>query len=164
MHAPPHPLPDIPVISAEDLPGADEFLFGFPTRFGAPAAQMKAFLDSTGGLWGQGKLVGKHVGVFFATGTQGGGQETTAFTFLPFAVHHGLQFVPIGYSCDKLENMSEIHGGSPWGSGTLAGGDGSRLPSELELAVGEHQGGYFANVVKTYKVGQAAMEKEKNGH
>mmetsp|Transcript_12535 Transcript_12535/g.41017 ORF Transcript_12535/g.41017 Transcript_12535/m.41017 type:complete len:137 (+) Transcript_12535:417-827(+) len=125
----------------------DGFLFGTPTRFGMASAQMKAFLDATGGLWLKGKLVGKPAGLFFSTGTQGGGQETTALTFLTQLTHHGMIYVPIGYSSPLLMNMDEIHGGSPYGAGCFAGTDGSRKPSQLELDIAKHQGSYFAGVV-----------------
>ena len=163
MHAAPHPFPGIPTITAEDLPQFDGLLVGIPTRFGTPAAQVKALFDSTGGLWAKGSLVGKHAGLFFGTGTQGAGQETTALTALPFFVAHGMVYVPIGYSSPLLQNMEEVHGGSPWGAGYLAGGDGMRAVSELEKRVGEHQGKYFTNVVKTHLAGKAALETLENG-
>lgn len=146
MHAP--PKSDDPVVKASDLEEYDGILFGTPTRFGMASAQMKSFLDSTGGLWMGGKLVGKPAGIFFATGTQGGGQETTALTFLTQFAHHGMIYVPIGYSSPKLMDMDELHGGSPYGAGCLAGPDGSRQPSQLEKDVAFHQGQYFAGIVK----------------
>lgn len=136
---------------------ADGLIFGFPTRFGTPAAQMRAFWDSTGGLWAKGALVGKPVSFFYGTGTQNGGQETTALTAMPFVVHHGMVFVPIGYSCPRLTEMDAIHGGSPWGAGYLAGGDGSRQVSALELEVGKHQGKYFTGVTKALLLGKKVL-------
>mmetsp|Transcript_6253 Transcript_6253/g.8779 ORF Transcript_6253/g.8779 Transcript_6253/m.8779 type:complete len:229 (+) Transcript_6253:90-776(+) len=146
MHAP--AKPDVPIADPHELAEYDGILFGIPTRFGMACAQMKSFLDATGSLWMQGKLVGKPAGIFFSTGTQGGGQETTALTFITQLTHHGMLFVPIGYSSPLIMNLDEIHGGSPYGAGTLAGADGSRMPSELELNVAKHQGSYFAGVVK----------------
>ncbi|EGZ17815.1 hypothetical protein PHYSODRAFT_503540 [Phytophthora sojae] len=146
MHAP--PKKDHPVATTDVLKEADGILFGFPTRFGSLPAQVKAFFDSAGGLWAAGALVGKPAGIFFSTGTQGGGQETTAFTALTFLAHQGLTFVPLGYRAPELFNMDEIHGGSPWGAGTLANGDGSRQPSKLELTVATTQGKSFAEVAK----------------
>ncbi|RLN58134.1 hypothetical protein BBP00_00007149 [Phytophthora kernoviae] len=146
MHAP--PKKDYPVATAETLKEADAILFGFPTRFGAFPAQVKALFDSCGGLWAAGALVGKPAGIFFSTGTQGGGQETTAFTALTFLTHQGMTFVPLGYRAPELFNMDEIHGGSPWGAGTLANGDGSRQPSKLELTVATTQGKSFAAIAK----------------
>ncbi|KAF1331194.1 Nad quinone oxidoreductase, partial [Globisporangium splendens] len=127
---------------------ADGILFGFPTRFGSFPSQVKSFLDSTGGLWQTGALVGKPAGIFFSTGTQGGGQETTAFTTLTYLAHQGLTFVPLGYRSPLLFNFEEIHGGSAWGAGTYAGPDGSRQPSKLELDVAKVQGESFAQVAK----------------
>lgn len=147
MHAPPKPE-DVPIADPHSLPDYDGIIFGIPTRFGMAAAQMKAFMDSTGGLWLKGKLVGKPAGIFFSTGTQGGGQETTALTFITQLAHHGMVYVPIGYSSPKLMDMNETHGGSPYGAGCLAGPDGSRMPSDLEKDVAKHQGGYFGNIVK----------------
>ncbi|KAK6924320.1 NADPH-dependent FMN reductase-like [Dillenia turbinata] len=138
----------IPVISAADLPDADGFLFGFPTRYGCMAAQMKAFFDSTGQLWREQKLAGKPAGFFVSTGTQGGGQETTAWTAITQLAHHGMLFVPIGYTFGAgMFKMDSIRGGSPYGAGVFAG-DGTREPTETELALAEHQGKYMAAVVK----------------
>ncbi|VAH15860.1 unnamed protein product [Triticum turgidum subsp. durum] len=116
------------------------------------AAQMKAFFDSTGSLWEKQRLAGKPAGFFVSTGTQGGGQETTAWTAITQLVHHGMLFVPIGYTFGSgMFNMDDIRGGSPYGAGVFAG-DGSRQPSEAELALAEHQGKYMAAFVK--KLGQ----------
>lgn len=135
-------------ISAEELVEADGVLFGFPTRYGCMAAQMKAFFDSTGQLWQNRKLVGKPAGFFVSTGTQGGGQETTAWTAITQLAHHGMLFVPIGYTFGAgMFKMDSIRGGSPYGAGVFAG-DGTREPSETELALAEHQGKYMAAVVK----------------
>lgn len=148
MSAP--PKPDVPVIDHHTLGEADGFIFGFPTRYGMMAAQMKAMFDATGQLWFSGALVGKPAGLFFSTGTQGGGQETTAMTAVTQLTHHGMIYVPVGYSfgLDKLGGLDEVRGGSPWGAGTMAGADGSRMPSELELAHAKHQGSYFAGKAK----------------
>lgn len=138
----------VPVITAEGLAEADGVLFGFPTRYGGMAAQMKAFFDSTGGLWREQRLAGKPAGFFVSTGTQGGGQETTAWTAITQLAHHGMLFVPIGYTFGAgMFKMDEIRGGSPYGAGVFAG-DGTREPSEVELALAEHQGKYMASVVK----------------
>ncbi|WJX60913.1 NAD(P)H dehydrogenase (quinone) [Trifolium repens] len=138
----------IPVISPEELIDADGVLFGFPTRYGSMAAQMKAFFDSTGSLWKGQKLAGKPAGFFVSTGTQGGGQETTAWTAITQLAHQGMLFVPIGYTFGPgMFNMDNIRGGSPYGAGVFAG-DGTREPSETELALAEHQGKYMAAIVK----------------
>jgi len=144
-----HALPrddTIPTITTVQLAGADGIIFGVPTRFGVMPAQMKALFDSTGGLWMEGKLVGKTAGVFFSTATQGGGQETTALTMVTQFTHHGMIFVPIGYTDRSLMNNDELHGGSPYGAGTFAGPAGDRKPTELELGVAKHQGEYFTKV------------------
>jgi len=152
MHAAPG-REDHPVITARQLAEADGILFGFPTRFGMMAAQMKAFFDTTGGLWQSGALAGKPAGVFFATGTQGGGQETTALTAVTQLTHHGMLFVPVGYTHGAgMFAMDEVKGGSPYGAGTFAGADGSRVPSDAELALAAHQGKYFAGIAKKLKV------------
>ncbi|ONK81902.1 uncharacterized protein A4U43_C01F34030 [Asparagus officinalis] len=139
----------IPVIAnVAELEKADGFLFGFPTRYGSMSAQMKGFFDSTGQLWREQKLAGKPAGFFVSTGTQGGGQETTAWTAITQLAHHGMLFVPIGYTFGAgMFRMDDIRGGSPYGAGVFAG-DGTREPSDLELALAEHQGQYMASVVK----------------
>ncbi|KAM2403226.1 hypothetical protein EV1_030394 [Malus domestica] len=149
MSAP--PKSDVPIISPNELADADGFIFGFPTRFGMMAAQFKAFLDATGGLWRTQQLAGKPAGIFYSTGSQGGGQETTALTAITQLVHHGMIFVPIGYTFGAgMFEMENIKGGSPYGAGTYAG-DGSRQPSQLELEQAFHQGKYIATITKKLK-------------
>lgn len=139
-------IPELP--SPAELADADGFLFGFPTRYGCMAAQMKAFFDSTGQLWREQKLAGKPAGFFVSTGTQGGGQETTAWTAITQLAHHGMLFVPIGYTFGAgMFKMDSIRGGTPYGAGVFAG-DGTREASDTELALAEHQGKYMAAVVK----------------
>ncbi|KAJ3982005.1 1,4-benzoquinone reductase [Lentinula detonsa] len=147
MHAP--QKPDYPVISVEQLTEYDAFLFGIPTRYGNFPAQWKAFWDATGGLWGQGALAGKYVSVFFSSASLGGGQESTAMNAMSTFVHHGLNFVPLGYASAfaQLTNMDEIRGGSAWGAGCIAGPTGARQPSALELEIASIQGKHFYNVV-----------------
>jgi NAD(P)H dehydrogenase (quinone) len=101
--------------------------------------------------------VGKPAGMFFSTGTPGGGQETTALTTITQLTHHGMVWVPIGYSNPSLFSMDEVHGGSPYGAGTFAGGDGSRQPTPLELGLAEHQGKYFASIVADLKRGRSKL-------
>ena len=139
---------DVPVITASQLSEADGFLFGVPTRFGTTPSQIKTFFDSCGQLWKSGALYGKFAGCFFSTSSQGSGQETTALSCVPFFVHHGINFVPIGYKSEKLVDNSDIHGGSPWGAGTITGADGKRTPSELELQIAHFQGSEFGNLLK----------------
>ncbi|KAL0949700.1 hypothetical protein HGRIS_009737 [Hohenbuehelia grisea] len=151
MHAPPKPA--YPVIAPADLTNYDAFLFGVPTRYGNFPGQWKAFWDATGGLWAQGALTGKYAGLFISTGTPGGGQESTALAAMSTLAHHGLIYVPLGYkeTFPQLTNLSEVHGGSPWGSGTFAGADGSRQPSALELEIASIQGKTFWQIVAKVK-------------
>ena len=134
-----------PVVDPTSLAEYDGFIFGMPTRFGMMPAQMKAMFDATGQLWQQGALVGKPAGVFVCTGTQGGGQETTALTAITQLTHHGMIFIPVGYTFgEKLFDMETVRGGSAYGAGTYAGPTGQRQPTQLELDHAEHQGKYFA--------------------
>ncbi|KAF8712849.1 hypothetical protein HU200_028622 [Digitaria exilis] len=150
MSAPPK-RDDVPVITPADLPEADGFLFGFASRFGMMPAQFKAFMDGTGGLWCEQKLAGKPAGFFCSTGCQGCGQETTALTGVTQLAHHGMIFVPRGYTFGAgMFEMDEVKGGSPYGAGTYAG-EGSRVPSALELQQAFHQGKSFAEIAKKLK-------------
>lgn len=138
---------EIPVLTYDklsELETADGFLFGFPTRFGMMPSQVKSFFDSTGGLWFKGALAGKPAGLFFSTSSQGGGQETTALTSITVLAHHGMIYVPLGYTFGPdLSTTTEVKGGSPYGAGTLSGADGKRTPSELELKIARYQGEQF---------------------
>ncbi|KAG4426676.1 Minor allergen Alt a 7 [Cadophora malorum] len=147
MHAP--PKSDYPVIDAAKLQEYDAFLFGIPTRYGNFPAQWKAFWDTTGGQWASGGYWGKFAGVFLSTGTPGGGQESTAISAMSTLAHHGIIYVPLGYkhTFPQLTNLSEVHGGSPWGAGTFAGADGSRQPTPLELELATIQGEQFGKKV-----------------
>ncbi|KAK4744308.1 hypothetical protein SAY87_010620 [Trapa incisa] len=149
MDAP--PKSNIPIITPNELSEGDGFVFGFPTRYGMMAAQFKAFMDATGGLWRTQQLAGKPAGIFYSTGSQGGGQETTPLTAITQLVHHGMLFVPIGYTFGTgMFEMEQVKGGSSYGAGTFAG-DGSRQPSELELAQAFHQEKYLATITKKLK-------------
>ncbi len=138
----------IPLAKVEQLPEADAIIFGTPTRFGNMCAQMRNFLDQTGQLWLKGSLIGKVGSVFTSTATQHGGQETTITSFHTTLLHHGMVIVGVPYSEQGLLNMKEITGGSPYGAGTLAGGDGSRQPSENELAIARFQGKHVTQIAK----------------
>lgn len=162
MHAPAKPA-NIPVITVADLDQFDGFLFGFSTRFGTYPAQFKAFWDSTGGLWAKGTLHGKYFGIFVSTGSPNGGQEVSIRNSLSNFIHHGLIYVPLGYknSFGQLSNLDEVHGGSPWGAGAYAGGDGSRQFSDLELEIGFIQGKTFAEtLIKANGGSKAAAHTE----
>jgi NAD(P)H dehydrogenase (quinone) len=141
----------IPVARPDDLTAADAILFGTPTRFGNMCAQMRNFLDQTGGLWMQGALVGKLGSVFTSTASQHGGQETTITSFHSTLLHHGMLIVGVPYSEQRLLTMSEISGGTPYGASTLAGADGSRQPSDNELAIARFQGRHVAQLAKRLK-------------
>ena len=138
----------IPVAEPAQLAEADGIIFGTPTRFGNMAAQMRNFLDQTGGLWVQGGLVGKVGSVFASTGTQHGGQETTITSFHTTLFHHGMVVVGVPYSEQRLVTMDEITGGTPYGATTLAAADGSRQPSENELAIARFQGAHVAAITR----------------
>ncbi|HYF35416.1 MAG TPA: NAD(P)H:quinone oxidoreductase, partial [Prosthecobacter sp.] len=108
-----------PVADPKELGDYDAIIFGTPTRFGNMTAQMRNFLDQTGGLWVKGALVGKVGSVFTSTGT-GGGNESTIISFVSNLIHHGMVFVGLPYSCPELTDVSEVKGGSPWGAATIA--------------------------------------------
>ena len=137
-----------PLATTEELADYDAIIFGTPTRFGNMAAQMRNFLDQTGKLWMNGALIGKVGSVFTSTGTQHGGQETTITSFHSTLLHQGMVIVGVPYSCKGLTVMTEITGGSPYGSSTLAGGDGKRTPSENELEIARFQGRHVAEIAK----------------
>ncbi|TFK66933.1 flavo protein WrbA [Pluteus cervinus] len=145
--------PNYPVISVDQLPNFDAFIFGIPTRYGNMPGQWKAFWDATGQLWGTGALAGKYASVFVSTASPGGGQESTVINTLSTLTHHGIIFVPFGYShaFGQLTNLTEVRGGSPWGAGTFAGSDGSRQPTDLEKEVAEIQGTAFWKTVSRVK-------------
>ncbi|KAJ2159134.1 hypothetical protein GGF46_003257 [Coemansia sp. RSA 552] len=145
MHA--GPKPNIPTITVDKIAQADGLLIGFPTRFGSAPAQVKSFFDATGRLWSDGALQGKPVGLFFSTASQHGGQESTAFSFIPHLVHHGMLYVPLGFQSSHLFDNDTVIGGSAWGAGAIAGPDGSRQPTYQELDIAEVQGERFAQVV-----------------
>lgn len=137
-----------PIATVDELPGYDAIIFGTPTRFGNMAAQMRSFLDQTGGLWAGGALIGKLGSVFTSSASQHGGQETTITSFHSTLLHQGMVIVGVPYSCPGLTNMAEISGGSPYGAGTLAGTDGSRTPSENELSIARFQGEHVAKLAQ----------------
>src|SRR3712207_1926836 len=121
---------DAPIADPSELADYDAVIFGTPTRYGMMAAQMRNFLDQTGGLWVKGALVGKVGSVFASTATQHGGQETTITSFHTTLLHHGMIIVGLPYSFAGQTRMDEITGGSPYGATTIAAGDGSRQPSQ----------------------------------
>ena len=136
----------IPVCTVDELAQADAIIFGTPTRFGNMCGQMRQFLDATGQLWANGSLVGKVGSVFTSTATQHGGQESTILTFHVTLLHHGLIVVGLPYAFQGQMRIDEITGGSPYGASTIAGGDGSRMPSENELEAARFQGKHVATI------------------
>jgi NAD(P)H dehydrogenase (quinone) len=135
-----------PIATVDELANYDAIIFGTPTRFGNMCAQMRNFLDQTGGLWVKGALVGKVGSVFASTATQHGGQETTITSFHSTLLHQGMIIVGLPYAFAGLTNMDEITGGSPYGASTLAKADGSRQPSANELDGARHQGKHVAQI------------------
>jgi NAD(P)H dehydrogenase (quinone) len=136
----------VPVITPDQLAEAGAILFGAPTRFGNMCAQMRNFLDQTGGLWAKGALIGKAGSVFTATATQHGGQESTILSFHTTLLHHGMVVVGVPYSEARQMALDEITGGTPYGASTITGGQGQRQPSENELAIARFQGKHVAEV------------------
>ncbi|MBI4938831.1 MAG: NAD(P)H:quinone oxidoreductase [Nitrosomonadales bacterium] len=137
-----------PVAATDELADYDAIIFGTPTRFGNMAAQMRSFLDQTGGLWMKGALIGKVGSVFVSSATQHGGQESTILSFHTTLLHHGMVIVGVPYSCADQMRNDEITGGSPYGAGTIAGGDGKRMPSANELGIARFQGKHVAEIAK----------------
>jgi NAD(P)H dehydrogenase (quinone) len=137
---------EAPIATVDELADYDAIIFGTPTRFGNMTAQMRNFLDQTGGLWAQNALVGKVGSVFTSTATQHGGQETTITSFHTTLLHHGMVIVGLPYTFSGNSEMSEISGGTPYGASTLANSDGSRQPSNNELAGARFQGRHVAEI------------------
>ena len=135
-----------PVATVAELADYDAIIIGVPTRFGNMAAQMKNFLDQAGGLWAQGKLIGKVGSVFTSSNTQHGGQESTILTTHVVLLHLGMVIVGLPYSFAGQMDMASITGGSPYGASTIGGADGSRQPSDNELAGARFQGRHVAEI------------------
>lgn len=133
------------IATPNELSDYDAIIFGTPTRFGNMAAQMRNFLDQTGGMWVKGSLIGKIGSVFVSTGT-GGGNETTITSFWNTLIHHGMILVGVPYSETGLTDLSAMRGSSPYGAGTLAGSDGSRTPSAIERQIARAQGRHVAKL------------------
>ncbi len=139
----------IPIATAKSLTEADGIIFGTPTRFGMMAAQMRAFLDSTGSIWSKGSLIGKVGSVFTSSATQHGGQESTILSFHTTLLHHGMVIVGVPYSDKRQSILSDITGGSPYGASTIAGsGANTRKPSQNELDIAKFQGKHVATITK----------------
>ncbi|HWX50749.1 MAG TPA: NAD(P)H:quinone oxidoreductase [Roseomonas sp.] len=135
-----------PIATVNELVDYDAIIIGTPTRYGRMASQMANFLDQTGGLWFQDKLVGKVGSVFTSTASQHGGQETTITSTIVNLMHFGMIVVGLPYSEKRLTDITTVNGGTPYGASTIANGDGSRLPSEAELEMAKYQGRHVAEV------------------
>ena len=139
---------EAPLAKVDELPGYDAIIIGVGTRYGRMASQMANFLDQTGGLWASGALNGKVGSAFSSTATQHGGQETTLMAIHTNLMHLGMVCVGLPYSWAGQMTLDEITGGTPYGATTIAGGDGSRQPSENELEGARFQGRLVAEVAK----------------
>ncbi|KAI9459781.1 flavoprotein-like protein [Boletus coccyginus] len=142
-----------PILSPNGLANFDAFLFGIPTRFGNFPAEWKIFWDATDDLWWKAALEGKFAGVFVSTGTAGGGQETTIINSISTLTNHGIIYVPLGYgrTLELFANVKEVHGGSPWGAGAIAGTDDKREVSAVELEIAKQQGIGFWEVISKHR-------------
>ena len=129
-----------PVAAIDELPSYDAIVIGTGTRFGRMSSQMANFLDQAGGLWARGALHGKVGGAFTSSATQHGGQETTLFSIITNLLHFGMVVVGLDYGHAGQMTLKEVTGGSPYGASTIAGGDGSRQPTENELLGARYQG------------------------
>lgn len=148
---------DVPTAGPEDLAGADAVLFGTPTRFGNMAAQLRNFLDQTGGLWAGGELVGTVGGVFTAANTQHGGQESTLLTTQVTLQHHGMLVVGVPYTEERQTTLEEISGGTPYGASTVAGLEDS--PTENERGIARFQGRHVARIARRLRLGRELEER-----
>jgi len=136
----------IPICNVDELASADAIIFGTPTRFGNMCGQMRQFLDATGQLWAKGSLVGKVASVFTSSNTQHGGQESTILSFHITLLHQGMVIVGLPYTFQGQMRMDEITGGSPYGTSTIAGSKGERMPIQNELAAARFQGRHVAAI------------------
>ena len=140
-----------PIATVSELPDYDAIIFGSGTRFGVVTSQMRNFLDQTGPLWATGALVGKVGSVFTGSGTQHGGQESTVLTMIPTLLHQGMVVVGLPYTFQGQSRTDEITGGSPYGASTITKPNGSRMPSENELAGARFQGRHVAQIAAKLK-------------
>lgn len=129
-----------PIATVEELEAYDAIAVGTGTRYGRISSQMASFLDQTGGLWQKGALNGKIGAAFTSTASQHGGQETTALSIITNLMHLGMVIVGLPYSYKPLTALDEVAGGTPYGASTIAGSDGARQPSEIDLGGARHQG------------------------
>ena len=135
-----------PIAKPDELADYDAIIVGAGTRYGTVASQMRNFLDQTGALWAQGKLVGKVASAFTSSATQHGGQESTILDLIPTFLHHGMAYVGLPYAFQGQMGVEAVKGGSPYGASTITDGDGSRQPSEIELEAARYQGAHVAKI------------------
>ena len=135
-----------PIASPTELDQYDAIIVGAGTRYGTVASQMRNFWDQTGSLWATGKLVGKIGSMFTSTATQHGGQETTIMGFIPTFLHHGMVVAGLPYAFQGQMGVEAVKGGSPYGASTITDGDGSRMPSDIELEGARYQGEHVAKI------------------
>ena len=140
-----------PIATVDELANYDAIIFGCGTRYGTMASQMRNFIDQTGSLWMQGTLVGRVGSAFTASATQHGGQETTILGFIPTMLHLGMVVVGLPYAFQGQMGVEEVKGGSPYGASTITGGDGSRMPSGIELEAARYQGKHVAQIAAKLK-------------
>lgn len=145
----------VPLAAVDHLAEADCLFIGSPTRFGNMAAQMRNFLDQTGGLWSRGALVGKVGSCFTSTASQHGGQETTLTSMHTTLLHHGMVVAGIPYSDARLSSNQAISGGTPYGASTITGSDG-RMPSDNELGIASFQGQHVTALAAALVRGRTA--------
>lgn len=136
----------VPTADPNRLVDANAVILGSGTRYGGATAQMRAFIDATGSLWGSGALIGKVGSAFTSTASQHGGQETTLVNFHNFFFHMGMPIVGVPYAAQELLTMTEMTGGTPYGASTITGAKGERMPSENELAIARFQGRHVAQI------------------
>jgi NAD(P)H dehydrogenase (quinone) len=143
------------IAKVDELPSYDAIIFGSGTRYGVVTSQMRNFIDQTGGLWEKGSLVGKVGSVFTSSATQHGGQESTVLTFIPTLLHLGFIVVGLPYSFQGQTGVEQVKGGSPYGASTIAGVDGKRMPSAIELEAARYQGRHVAEITRALVSGRS---------
>ena len=142
---------NVPVVTLDELAEVDALLIGTPTRFGNMASQVKNFLDQTGAIWQQGKLIGKPFGVFTGSATQHGGQETTIISTLIPLIHHGMIYVGVPYSVPELFGTEQVKGGSPYGASVVVGPTAEEMPKESDITIAKALGKRVAGIAKKLK-------------
>jgi NAD(P)H dehydrogenase (quinone) len=147
-----------PIATPDELPNYDAIAVGAPTRFGRMPSAMGSFWERAGQLWMSGALHGKVGGAFTSSATQHGGNETTLFSIIANLMHFGMVIVGLPYSHVGQMTLDEIVGGAPYGATTIAGGQGQRLPTKLELDGARHQGELIAKAADRQNVGLGFSE------